>query len=68
LLDLPATSLAKLRAQHPGALRATRQVTRFLCGIAAPALTKAKLTRHPDFGSASHIPFAHVAAAVKALS
>jgi hypothetical protein len=39
-----------------------------LCGIAAPALTKAKLTRHPDFGSASHIPFAHVAAAVKALS
>ena len=37
VLDLPAASLAKLRAQHPDALRATRQVTRFLCGIAAPA-------------------------------
>jgi ATP-dependent DNA helicase RecQ len=67
-LDLPAKDLANLRAQHPAALRATRQVTRFLCGIPAPALTKAKLTRHPAFGSASHVPFAHVAAAVKALS
>ncbi len=67
-LDLPAKDLANLRAHHPAALRATRQVTRFLCGIPAPALTKAKLTRHPAFGSASHVPFAHVAAAVKALS
>ena len=68
VLNLPAAALGKLRAQHPEALKATRQVTRFLCGIAAPALTKAKLTRHPEFGSAGHVPFAHVAAAVKALS
>ena len=67
VLNLPAAALGKLRAQHPEALKATRQVTRFLCGIAAPALTKAKLTRHPEFGSAGHVPFAHVAAAVKAL-
>ncbi len=66
-LALPAETLAELRARHPEALRATRQVTRFMCGIASPALVKAKLTRHAAFGSAGDVPFAHVAAAVKSL-
>ena len=44
---LPEAALAELRKRHPEALRAPRQVARFLCGIASPALTKAKLARHP---------------------
>ncbi len=52
--------LAALRAEYPRALDSARQVTRFLCGITSPALAAAKLTRHPQFGSAAEVPFAHV--------
>jgi ATP-dependent DNA helicase RecQ len=65
--ELPVETFAELRAEHPAALSATRQMTRFLCGIASPASTKAKLTRHPLFGSTARVPFAQVAAALKAL-
>ncbi|MCX6938212.1 MAG: RecQ family ATP-dependent DNA helicase [Verrucomicrobia bacterium] len=65
-LELPVESLDALRVRYPEALRAMRQMTRFLCGIASPALTKAKLTRHAAFGSTLHVPFAQVAAAVQA--
>ncbi len=58
------SELATLRQQHGAALAETRQVTRFLCGISSPALSKAKLTRHPLFGSMTELPFARVAAAV----
>ena len=44
---------------------AERQVARFLCGIASPALTAAKLTRHPRFGAAAEVPFAQVMESVK---
>jgi ATP-dependent DNA helicase RecQ len=63
---VPMEALAELRARYPDALGVGRQVARFLCGIASPALTKAKLTRHALFGSAGRIPFAKVAAAVDA--
>ena len=46
-----AAAFAQLRAAHPEALRETRQSARFLCGLTSPALTRAKLTRHPLFGS-----------------
>ena len=41
--------LAALRTQYPLALAHPRQCARFLCGLTSPALTKAKLTRHPLF-------------------
>ena len=53
--SLPATwdaeAFAHLRAANPGALGETRQSARFLCGLTSPALTRAKLARHPLFGS-----------------
>ncbi len=56
----PEEELGELRAQHPRALGGARQVARFLCGISSPALTTAKLTRHPQFGVAAQVPFAQV--------
>jgi ATP-dependent DNA helicase RecQ len=46
-----AAAFAQLRAAHPDALSETRQSARFLCGLTSPALTRAKLARHPLFGS-----------------
>ena len=65
-IELPLTELHVLRDTHPKALAGVRPVTRFLCGLTSPALTKAKLTRHPLFGLLGDVPFAEVAAAVKA--
>jgi ATP-dependent DNA helicase RecQ len=52
--------LAELRQKHPEALRAPRQCARFLCGLTSPRLTRAKLTRHPLFGSLGKDPFPRV--------
>ncbi len=57
--------LAALRAGHPRALGGARQMARFFCGISSPAITTAKLTRHPRFGSAADAPFGQVLEAVK---
>lgn len=46
-----ADQFAQLRAAHPEALGEIRQSGRFLCGLTSPALTRAKLARHPLFGS-----------------
>lgn len=56
---LPA-ELGAVRAQFPAVLATPRQVTRFLCGLSSPALSKAKLTRHALFGALETIPFARV--------
>ena len=42
--------MRSLRAEGHQALRSPRQVARFLCGLASPATTKAKLTKHHSFG------------------
>ena len=42
------------------ALAAPRQLARFLCGMASPAATRARLTRHAAFGLLADIPFAEV--------
>ena len=55
-------ALAALQAAHPDALEAPRQSARFLCGIASPATTRAKLTRGPLFGSLAERRFAEVLA------
>jgi ATP-dependent DNA helicase RecQ len=59
---LPWAEIAAVRAEHEEALAHPRQLTRFLCGISSPALSKAKLARHPLFGSLAEAPFAQVAA------
>jgi len=57
-----AGEVTALRGSHPEALGEPRQAARFLCGLSSPALTKAKLTRHPRFGSQEERPFAEVLA------
>ena len=47
---------------HPDALGAPRQRARFLCGLASPATTRARLARDPLFGSLAERRFAEVLA------
>ena len=49
--------LSQLRTEKHEALTTPRQITRFLCGIASPATTKAKLRKHPMFGVFETLPF-----------
>ena len=44
------------------ALAAPRQVARFLCGLASPSASRAKLSRHPLFGALAAVPFQKVLA------
>ena len=62
-LALGRVELMAFRDEHPRALNGARPMARFLCGSAAPALSAAKLTRHPRFGAAGETPFAVVLAA-----
>jgi ATP-dependent DNA helicase, RecQ family len=63
-----AGEVTSLRRAHPEALREPRQTARFLCGLTSPALTRAKLSRHPLFGSLEERPFADVLAWVADLN
>lgn len=58
--SIDTAQLQQLRTAHPNALRAPRQVARFLCGLSSPALTRAKLTRHVLFGIAENRRFSEV--------
>ncbi len=55
-----AARLITLQGEHPQALHSTRQITRFLCGLASPLLTREKLTRHELFGRTVSAPFGQV--------
>jgi ATP-dependent DNA helicase RecQ len=57
-----ADELARAIAEHPAALTGARQQARFLCGIASPASTRARLGRHPLFGRLGEQRFADVLA------
>ncbi len=46
--------------QKYAALATPRQLARFLCGMASPAATRARLTRHHAFALLSNLPFAEV--------
>jgi ATP-dependent DNA helicase RecQ len=48
------------------ALATPRQLARFLCGMASPAATRARLTRHNAFGLLADLPFAEVLAIAEA--
>jgi ATP-dependent DNA helicase RecQ len=59
----PAPSeLAALRREH-AVLAEPRPMARFLCGISSPAIARARLSRHPKFGSHAGADFAAVLAA-----
>lgn len=49
-----------LRGEHPEALGDPRQAARFLCGLTSPALTRARLSRHPLFGALGEYRFAEL--------
>ncbi len=51
-----------LVAERHAALATPRQRARFLCGLASPATTRAKLTRNPRFGALAHLRFHEVLA------
>jgi ATP-dependent DNA helicase RecQ len=53
---------ARLCGVQPGALGDPRQRARFLCGLSSPALTRAKLSRHPLYGSLGEHRFEDVLA------
>ena len=58
--DSIVQQVIELRAANDEVLNSSRSVARLLCGIASPALTRAKLSRHEIFGICSHVPFADV--------
>jgi ATP-dependent DNA helicase RecQ len=62
--ELDLAVLGRLTAEHPTALGTPRQRARFLCGLASPATTKAKLSRHALFGALAEQRFADVLALV----
>ncbi len=49
-----------LVAEKHAALATPRQLARFLCGMASPAATRARLTRHVAFALLAELPFAEV--------
>ncbi|MCA9170900.1 MAG: ATP-dependent DNA helicase RecQ, partial [Planctomycetales bacterium] len=51
-----------LVSEHTVLQQDVRNVAKFLCGLTSPRLQREKLTRHPLFGSLSHVPFAQVVA------
>ncbi|HEU0055070.1 MAG TPA: C-terminal helicase domain-containing protein, partial [Longimicrobium sp.] len=57
-----AREFRALRAENREALGEPRQQARFLCGLTSPALTKARLGRHPLFGAVEDRRFLDVLA------
>ncbi|ATB39710.1 ATP-dependent DNA helicase RecQ family [Cystobacter fuscus] len=57
--------LKQLRAERHEALATPRQLTRFLCGIASPSVSRARLASHELFGLLSDVPFQQVLAFVE---
>ncbi|MBE0504103.1 MAG: RecQ family ATP-dependent DNA helicase [Desulfuromonadales bacterium] len=58
----PSERAVVRRVQDEGhaSLMHPRQLARFLCGIASPAASRARLGRHPDFGVLGDFPFRKV--------
>jgi len=52
-----------VREENHQALASPRQLARFLCGISSPRASRARLARHPAFGSQMDAPFSEVLAA-----
>jgi len=63
--DLEA--VRKLADEKHAALNSPRQLARFLCGMASPAATRARLTRNDAFALFADLPFADVLAIAEAV-
>jgi ATP-dependent DNA helicase RecQ len=59
---LDVMAVRALRAAHPKALGHPRQLARLLAGLPSPALSRAKLTRHPMSGELARRPFKEILA------
>jgi ATP-dependent DNA helicase RecQ len=59
---LDGGAFRRLVEAHSDALGEARQQARFLCGLSSPALTRAKLSRHPLYGALEERRFAEVLA------
>ena len=57
-----AAELRVLAAAHPGVFGEARQRARFLCGLTSPAVSRARLGRHPLFGALEDHRFGEVLA------
>lgn len=55
--DSAERDIRALMAERLPSLATPRQVTRFLCGLASPATSRAKLSRRPEFGRYGATPF-----------
>ena len=66
--QLDRDKIGALRKEHISALVSARQIARFFCGLSSPLLTQTKLTKHPDFGSLTHVPFQLVMKAAEQVS
>jgi ATP-dependent DNA helicase RecQ len=64
--DGELAAIKALAEQRHAALASARQMARFLCGMASPASTRERLTRHDAFGLLSDLPFAEVLALCEA--
>ncbi len=58
--DDDIAAVRKLVDEKHAALNTPRQLARFLCGMASPAATRARLTRNNAFGLLADLPFAEV--------
>jgi ATP-dependent DNA helicase RecQ len=57
-----AGEVRRVRDTAPEALGAPRQLARFLCGLTSPAVSRARMGRHPLFGALEEHRFADVLA------
>ena len=60
--DQDRDRVRQLRGEQPAALAEPRQMARLLCGISSPASGRAKLQKHPLFGTYRRVPFRKVMA------
>ena len=58
--DEEIAAVRKLVEEKHAALNTPRQLARFLCGMASPAATRARLTRNSAFGLLAELPFSEV--------
>lgn len=76
--ELPVSSVPSITASHihqiqvvieegHAALRAPRQLARFLCGLTSPATTRARLSKHDAWGLLEGYPFQQVLAQTESM-
>ncbi len=59
--------VTQFRQEQTDIVMPPRLLSRFLCGITSPHLSKARLTRHALFGSLENVPFSEVLSQVENL-